>query len=241
MKFEKYPILLTAAINPADHEFVGRKGSQIRELDYFKSLIFYLENDHIVIFIDNSNFESKMILDKFKGYKNFEYLFFSSQHSHLGKGHGEKEIIDFALQHSEMLKTSTFFIKITGRLIIKNLQLIINNIEFNKSIVHGNFTRNFSWADTRLMILNKEFYEEYFSPICDKYLNEKEGVLFEHVFAKSLHAFLSNDGKFEFLPIYPDYSGYNGSNNSKYDQSFFKKLKYFIFFKIKRYVNKQTI
>lgn len=241
MKFEKYPILLTAAINPADYEFVGRKGSQIRELDYFKSLIFYLENDYNVIFIDNSNFESKLILDKFKGYKNFEYLFFRSQQSHLGKGHGEKEIIDFALQHSEMLKTNTFFIKITGRLIIKNLQLIVNNIEFDKSIVYGNFTRNFSWADTRLMILNKGFYEKYFSPICDNYLNEKEGILFEHVFAKSLHAFLSNNGKFRFLPYYPDYRGYNGSNNLKYDQSFVKRLKYFIFFKIKQFVNEQTI
>jgi len=240
-KKNTYPILLTGTINPGDYAFVGIKDVDSRENDYFYSIQFYRNLGLKVVFVDNSNFSSKRISVEFESDKGFEYLKYSSQKSILGKGHGEKEIIDYALKNSSFIKNSDFFIKITGRIKVLNLSFLLDRIDFSHDIVYGNFSRCFSWADTRLMFISKKFYYDFFSPHCDIYLNESEKEFIERVYAKSIHSFLSFGGKFRYFPMYPLYSGINGTNGKIYDLSLFRRFKYSLFLKIKIWINDQTI
>lgn len=236
-----YPILLTATISVIDHHFVAIKDKSIREEQYYYAIQFYLEKGFKVVFVDNSNTISDRIIEKFSENKNFEYLTFLSEKSDLGKGHGEKEIIDFALNNSKTLRQSDFFVKVTGRLKVLNICEILEKIEWRDNVTYGNLSRLFSWSDTRLMLLSKQYYLKYLSPCLDKYLEESNGVFFENVSARSIHLFLSEGGRFRFYPTYPIISGFNGSNGKKYDFSIFKRLKYFLFFKFKFWFNNQTV
>lgn len=236
-----YPILLTGTINPGDYDFVGIKDVDSRENDYFYSIQYYRSLGLNVVFVDNSDYYSERISCQFESDKGFEYLKYSSQKSVLGKGHGEKEIIDYALNNSRFIKDSDFFIKITGRIKILNISFLLNQIDFNHDLIYGNFSRSFSWADTRLMFLSKRFYNNFFSPHCDMYLNESEKEFIEKVYARSIHSFLSFGGKFRYFPMYPLYSGVNGTNGKIYDLGYLKKFKYNLFLRIKIWINDQTI
>lgn len=241
MNFEKHPLLLTATLNPGNFDFVERKGVGNREMDYFKAIKFYKGKGYRVVFIDNSNFRSEKILDEFGSDLDFEYLTFQSSLSHLGKGHGEKEIIDFGLKNSKILKDIEFFVKITGRLIIFNIDSLLKDIEFKTSEITANLSRNLSWADTRIMFLTKNFYNNYFSPVANKFLDEKNGFYFEKVFAMSIHLFLAEKGSIKFWSEYPFYRGINGQNGKDYNFNFSRRLKYNFFLFIKKWINKQTI
>lgn len=234
-------ILLTATINPANNDFVGRKGVENRENDYLKAIRFYRGKGFRAVFIDNSNFSSENILSEFSSDLDFEYLTFQSLSSQLGKGHGEKEIIDFGLENSNFLKDVDFFVKITGRLIIFNIDSILKDIEFNTSEITANFSRNLSWSDTRVMFLTKHFYNNYFSPTANKFLDEKEGIYFEKVFALSIHLFMAEKGTLRFWPEYPFYIGINGQNGKDFNFNFYKRMKYIFFLFLKKWINKQTV
>ncbi len=241
MNPSKTTIFLTATINPVNFEFVGRKGVEYREMDYFMAVSFYRGKGYRVVFVDNSNYMSEKILTQFGSDFDFEYFTFQSSLSHLGKGHGEKEIIDFGLENSNFLKDVEFFVKITGRLIIENIDLLLNNIEFSRTTIIANFSRNLSWADTRIMFFSKHFYTNYFSPTANKFLDEGNGVYFEKIYAMSIHLFLAEKGSLKFWVEYPLYNGINGQNGKNFNFNYLKKIKYNIFLFIKKWVNKQTI
>lgn len=241
MKNLNCPILLTASINPDNFDFVGRKGVENREMDYYNAIKFYVIKGYQVVFIDNSNYNSEKILNEFKYNSNFEYLTFQSSLSFLGKGHGEKEIIDFGLVNSIFLKEAEFFVKITGRIIVKNINFLIKDIEYDEKSLVANLSRNLSWADTRIMFISKFFFNNYFLPTANKYLDEKNGVFFEKIYAKSIHSFLADKGSLKFWNQYPLYRGINGQNGNVFNLNILRRFKYDFFLFLKKWVNKQTI
>ncbi len=236
-----FVLLITSSIDPDNFNFVGRKGSEVREKDYIKAINFYKELRLPVVFIDNSNFHSKAIQNILDQFIDSEYLFFKSIDSHKGKGHGELEILNFAFDHSNLIKDDSVVVKVSGRYIIENLGNILNAISHLETVHFCNFSRNFSWVDTRLMIYNKFFFNNYFNPTCIRFLDELNGIYLEKVYARSIHFWMYEGYRIKLLPFPPFYNSYNGSTNERIFFSPFRKLKYLIFHHLKIWIFKQLI
>ena len=233
MKKNSFVIFLTATIQPGTFDFVGRANYQERESDYYHAIKFYMSMQLPLVFVDNSNFHSEKIHGLTKDYPLFEYHTFKSEKSIEGKGHGEIEIFDYALVHSEMLKKTDWIIKISGRYIIENISTFLSKIDLEGQEVFVNYTRNMRWADTRFILIKKTFYHEYFKPCVEKYLDEKNMVLLEHIFARSVHLFQASGGEISIWPCYPFYNAHDGTNGEKVYFNYFKKFKYRFYFKLK--------
>ena len=237
----KYCILLTASIDPGNTPKVGRNDILQREQDYIKALKFYIKSGIPVIFCENSGYKSEEIEQLISSSDKVEYLKFKSEFSYLGKSHGEKEIFDYVYANSSYLKESEYVIKITGRLIVKNLLKIIYKINDSKIDLFVNLVRNISCTDSRFFIFQKLFYPVYFEPSLSKYLNEPIGDGFEICLARAYHQAMAEGKKCILLPEFPIYIGVNAWNNKQLDRGVYVKLKYKIYYYIKLYVFRQTI
>lgn len=235
------PILLTATINPGNYSFVGRVGLENREQDYFEAVDFYVNKGYSIVFIDNSNFISQRIINKNSSNSNFEYLTFASKDSHLGKGHGELEILNYAFENSKFVKEAGAFIKISGRFVISNVEEIVKALKELNTYHYCNFSRDLFWADTRLMVLTKDFYDNFFKPKCILFLDENKGAFFEKVYARAIHQWMAEGGRIKLLPEYPFYIGYNGVTNKKIHFNWFSRTKYSLYYGLKKFVFKQTV
>ena len=139
--------------------------------DYINTINWAIETKIFtdIIFCENSNYQLEIskIFCKAKNYgKSFEYLTFSGNIQNIvqqGKGYGEGEIIDFALNNSRLLKKYKFFCKITGRLKISNIDSLINqqsNWFMNK--------KELKETDTRFYCIKKDDYNTF---LRNSYLN----------------------------------------------------------------------
>lgn len=232
-------LLLTATIHPLNiKSSKGRNNHFVREEDYFLAVKFYLSRGYKVIFVENSNTRSERILNLQTSDLRLEYHAFMSELSHKGKSWGEIEIINFALNNSEFLNEVEYIIKISGRYIIKNIDQLLNPTCQVEKEVYINPTRNFRWADSRLMIMKKTFYTNYLLKTVHRFLNEDKKVYMENVFIKSVLLYLYEGGELVLWPTYPLYDAFDGTHNDKVSFGFFKSLKYKIYYKIKRGVFK---
>jgi hypothetical protein len=235
---EKPVLLLTATIHPDPYVTSGRLDPLEREEDYFKATEYYLKIGYKVVFIENSNTKSQKIFDLGRLFPGLEYLFFASQESHLGKSKGEVEIMNFALSQSVLLSKVDYVIKITGRYLISNLDQVVLPTNCIEKDIYINPTRNLRWADSRLMMMKKSYYFEYFLPTVLKYLDEEKKVYMENVFIKSLFYYLIDGGTLNLWPAYPAYQGFDGTHNEQISFSFIKMLRYNIYYRIKKFVFK---
>ena len=232
-------IILTATINPIGYlDPNGRNDKNDRENDYFKAIKFYLQKGYKVVFVENSNTYSGKINSLINQFNSFEYLSFTSKLSHLGKSHGEVEILQYALENSIHLKEVDYLIKITGRYIIKNIDSIIGATKLVSKDIYVNPTRNLKWADSRLIIMKKTFYYSYFLPSVEKYLDESKKVYMEYVLMKSVLLYLLDGGELNLWPAYPAYDAYDGTHNQKISFGFFKRIKYNLYYLVKKLVFK---
>ena len=117
-------ILLTGTITPNILSNLTIKDPEAREEQYKEALQFYIDKtNYKIIFAENSN-------NQFKNFPylpdRIEYLTFNSQLTKIdrGKAFKEMEIIDFVFQNSKFLEKAESIVKITGRLMVLN----INNL-----------------------------------------------------------------------------------------------------------------
>ena len=121
-----------------------------------------------IVICDGSNYDFSAILkDKFPN-KDFECLYFQNSIERVkvqGKGYGEGEIIEYALEHSELLKKSKVFIKCTGKLWVENFAecLDIFSGDFRASAYFKNAfsllkKTTFEYIDTRFFVSSIDFY-----------------------------------------------------------------------------------
>ncbi len=232
-------LLLTATIHPSsNHMKRGRVDYLDRENDYFEAVQFYLSKGYHIVFCENSNTFSEKILKLQTSDQRLEYLTFQSELSVKGKSWGEIEIFNYALENSKFIKEVDYLVKITGRYIIKNIEEILTATNFVEKEVYINPTRNFRWADSRLMIMRKSYYYNFFIKTVDLYLNEQNRIFMENVFMRSLFLYLYEGGELVLWPTYPCYEAYDGTHNEKVTFGFFKSLKYKIYYKIKKAILK---
>ena len=189
-------------------------------IDYYNTIckIVFCENT-------NCNFDFSQLAKKaeLKG-KEFEYLTFEGDYiqiQKLGKGYGEGEIIKHALLHSQLINSEKSFYKLTGRLVVKNIDKITKTTSSGNAFIYKPkeiSDRHVNYFETYFYKVEIALYRQY---LLDAYLNcdDNSQKYLEHVFYEKLHDLTLRS--FNNLPII---SGIEGTSGKRYDSDFKKSL-----------------
>lgn len=214
-------VLLTGCINPGNVCSVARRDPETRLNDYRQSLKYFLQLPGIanIVFCENSGADLSGIQEVARlnnpYHKNLEMLSFYGQpdHPEYGKGYGEMRIINYALDHSNIVRESSMIMKITGRLIVANSEAIAKAISKTNGIdVFCDLRRNLSTADSRLFCATPRFLREYFMSF-QEIMNESTGICFEDVLARAVHRAMADGLRWSMLPYAHDMRGVAGTAN----------------------------
>lgn len=223
MMHDKYGLvlLMTATILPQESWNLKLKDPGRRLEQYISSLEYYIVNTGIerIVFCENSNysFDTRRILQLAGQYgKEVEIIQFAADKDAIlkhGKGYGEGEIIKYAMGKSRLLKQSEYFIKVTGRLKITNIdkiraKLSLDRIYMNKSLIE------YQAMDTVLYCMPKRVFQRHFMyayrQVCDKKYN-----YIEHVFKRVVR---EDNLEVHSLPLYLDIQGVSGTVGVPYQK-----------------------
>jgi len=181
------PLLLTATIQVAE----GLTDSPIsdptrREREYLDCLRFYLAQEQVtrVVFVENSGAD----LTAFRRLPtphNVHLEVVSLDQNvfprPFGKGYGEAHLIDTVLSRSELLLQARAFVKMTGRIRLKNLTSLLSSLDITASghfdvRDHEIYTRlrlaaSGHHADTRFFAVRRELFDAHFRSLHTTHTN----------------------------------------------------------------------
>lgn len=211
-------LLLTGCITPAGMAYTFLSNPEERKMQYINAIRFYLsQTNYPIVFSENSGTDLSNLFEKEIRSGRLEYLFFSGNHNkERGKGFGECEIIQYALDNSRIIKSTNdqYIAKITGRLIIRNIASIIrwHTFFFSHQTVFCAINSDLSFPDSRFIIAPKDFFHSILL-LKDK-INDNNGYFFEH----ALYDALKNEKSVSYSPffIYPQIEGNSGSTGKRY-------------------------
>jgi hypothetical protein len=228
----KYVILLTACINPDGMAFTKLTDPDERKRQYIDALNYYAKNTSLpIVFAENSNTDIRFFLNSLPN-KNIEILTFDGNHDKIhGKGYGEAEIIEYAVNNSKYIDKKTCIIKITGRLIINNIKGFIRQLNlgiFSSRSIICSLNSDYTFADSRIIIAPCTFYLLFLKN--KDLIDDNKGVYFENVLCTTLKEQCTYS-YFPFL-VEPQVVGISGSLGIRYEennQSLRYKLNYLIY------------
>lgn len=234
-KSEKLCLIISGCIAPVSQKYLVLTDKDLRLKQYLNSIEYYIKKSPFknIIFCDNSNYayNDKYLLyeQAHKMGKKFEWISFQGNNQAVlkyGKGYGEGEIIEYVLKNSMLIKSCNWFAKITGRLLIKNINPIIENINLNSDKIFMNVDiYRKKGMDTRFYVINKYTYQKYYQNLY-KTINDNLNppIALEDVFYLQSHR---NNNILHNLPLYPRFVGKSGGNGRDYTKE--SKNRMFIF------------
>ena len=212
----RYVILLTACVNPGGMPFTVLNDTSERLRQYREALDFYLHETTLpIVFCENTLCDFSEDYKEYINKGRLEYITFDGNNfdKSKGKGYGEALIMEEAFRKSVIIKPSDIIVKITGRLKVLNINILINdNIRlFANTIQTMNPSNDF--VDSRVIISPFSFFQDSFLPQ-KKLINDNDNLFFEHVLFKSL----IQRKCFMFIPFLhiPEILGMSGSNGTAY-------------------------
>ena len=213
----RYVILLTACVNPGGMPFTVLNDTSERLRQYREALDFYLrETTQPIVFCENT------LCDFCEDYKEhiasgrLEYITFDGNNfdKSKGKGYGEALIMEEAFRISKLLGQCDFVVKITGRLIVRNIsQLVKDNRRMITDTIQTFYPHD-KMIDSRLVILPKSFCHKDFLAKKNS-INDTQGYFFEHL----LYDTIISRKKYVFVPFLhvPLIDGMSGSTGNLYN------------------------
>lgn len=230
-------LLLTGCINPNGMSFTALNNQEERLNQYVRAIRFYIENtNYSIVFTENSGTNISSLFTEHIESGRLECLTFLGNHNkERGKGYGECEIIQYALENSKQIKQShdKRIVKITGRLIVKNINSIVrfHSFLFSKRRVFCAINSDFSFPDSRLIIAPTNFYHTFLLKKND--INDSKYYYFEHALRDTI---IQTRKKYPYSPflLMPHIEGISGSTGKIYENSqksvsfFFKYMKFTI-------------
>ena len=205
-------ILLTGCINPNGMAFTSLNNIEERQKQYIDAIQFYLSNTSCpIVFCENSNTDIQPYIENTKD--RLEILTFSgNQNKQRGKGYGEAEIIEYALLHSTFIQADCVIIKITGRLIVNNINQIIRSLSCKHDFVTCLFHSDLTFADSRIFCATVSFFREFLNNKVR--INDSENVFFEHILASTVLASVIHFVPYSEEPLITGISGSTGKQYS---------------------------
>lgn len=168
-----YPLLLTATITPtSNQDFLNLKDVTKRYRQYVDNLIRFITKSDFTnfVFCENSNTkissdDQKMLEDLCAFYdKKIEFLYFlgdAKKTQQLTRAYGDQEIMEYAVQNSEILSKHEWFYKITWRYWIKNINNVIDRWASAKNVfIRGWLGKN--TVHTCFFKTTKSYFIEHF-------------------------------------------------------------------------------
>ena len=223
-------LLLTGCINPNGMAFTTLSNENERKEQYVNAIQYYLSNtQYKIVFTENSGTDiSQTFQDAIKAGR-LEYLtYVGNLDKERGKGYGECEIIEYTLNHSKFIHSSndSRIVKITGRLIVKNIVTLIrcHQIIFSKRTVSCTINSDLSFPDSRLIIAPTSFWYIFIRE--KENINDYKGNFFEHALCNTIKKQDFSYSPFFIMPIIIGISGTTGKEYSYTPTSFFFLYKY---------------
>lgn len=205
----KYVLLLTGCVNPQGMAQTALTDAAERQRQYEEAVRWYLSHTSFpVVFAENSGHP----LTDVPASDRFEQLSFAGNaDKQRGKGYGELEIIGHALSHSRFIQSDTIVIKITGRLIVRNIRSLVrlHRLYGRRDCVMCQLHSDLRFADSRVFTASADFLHQLFSQR-DR-LDDSWGFYFEHLLADNLRG--------RFLPylLQPEITGQSGTTGEMYE------------------------
>jgi len=196
---EKPVLLLTGAIGIHQSQVSSTSITRLEDRlsQYLNSIQFAIDQYHTIdkiVFCENtaypydySPFEAKA---RQRG-KELEIITFQGNDALIqqrGKGYGEGEAIEFALTNSRLLINCSSFYKLTGRLVIGNMdQLVASTTDENAFIWHPKeiYRRATDHVETYFFKVNREFYTKWLINVYRE-VDEVNHLYIEHLFYNRL-------------------------------------------------------
>lgn len=228
-------LLITGCINPIKkQEWLQISNDKVRLQQYIDSIKYYIKYSCFdeIVFCENSNYQcdERYELEKLAGSigKKLEWLSFSGNCEIVklwGKGAGEDEIVSFAIKNSATLKQADCFAKVTGRLILKNINSIVKKCKKNNNYFIRDVYRdkNRFGVDTRFYIIEKSFFENNLMN-CYRTIKKEKSVPLEEIYYSLLK------GSYCCFREYPRFEGCSAGNGRDYGKEPFFQYVYFDFF-----------
>ena len=213
----RYVILLTACVNPGGMPFTVLNDTSERLRQYREALDFYLrETTQPIVFCENTLCDFSEDYKEYIASGRLEYITFDGNNFNKskGKGYGEALIIEEAFCLSKLLGQCDFVVKITGRLIVKNISQLIKDNQRMITNTIQTFYPHDKMIDSRLVILPKLFCINDFLAKKNS-INDTQGYFFEHL----LYDTIISRKKFVFVPFLhvPLIDGMSGSTGNLYN------------------------
>ena len=223
----KTVILLTGCINPDGMAYTALNNTEERKAQYVNAIRYYLnKTNYSVVFAENSGTDISFLFQDFIDSGRFECLsYMGNQNKEKGKGYGEAEIIEFAINNSRLIDEKSIIAKITGRLIINNINRIIEPLKKNTDFVSCQFHSDLKFADSRLVCATTAFYHHFLK--YKEQINDSIGVYFEHILSSSV---INSNMRYIPFPEEPMIIGTSGTTGDIY-QTHKRTFKSFLLFK----------
>jgi hypothetical protein len=218
-------LLLTSTIDVQNKSHVIRNDSDMRLNDYAVSLKKWLKNQQSIkkiVFVENSGHNLDYLMEVVKTNniydKQVEFLSFKySAEGDTDISMGEIKSIEYAMSQSQLLKTSEYFLKVTGRVFVRNIDSMVKNLYSDFHIV-ARLSENLMYMDSMAAFFNTKCYLNEIQPyvlreMADGSSGKKD---FESIFARAVHFALSNNYKWYPLPEEYVLEGISGTKNISY-------------------------
>lgn len=230
--WEYSPLVLTATIHVAS----GLPDSPVadptrRANDYLRCLQFYLDQPSVsrIVFAENSGADLTRFHELAASATKVVEVLGLDHNSfpvEFGKGYGEAVLLDQLLATSQQLETAPAFMKATGRLLVRNIDALIETTDARAS-AHFD-VRDHDWhkrlgltgtahhADTRFFVVHRALFDVHFRHLHQRHTHGNFSL--EASYLTALHdaqraGWLIRD-RFNIEPIYGGVAGHGKDYDS---------------------------
>jgi len=234
----KIVVLLTGTINPGQMGLTRLLNPEDRRKQYVTSINFWLTTTSLpIVFVENSNSDISVSFQHEIAAGRLEVLTFSGNDypTHLGKGIGEMNCMQYAHQYSQFINQAEFIFKVTGRHQLLNFNAYYKHLLQHSYDVTADLKANISFADSRFWGYKTDFFRKYLI-VYQEMLNDSEGYFFEHALNKAVLHAIADGMQYSPFRYAPRIKGMSGTFNESYNSSYLlwlpknllKRLKYYL-------------
>jgi hypothetical protein len=232
------PLLVTTAVYILDVPYTNMINAEQRINKYVSALNEWLKliPELKIVLCDSTGFDWNNHVKKCFNSSNFECLYFTNDRysvTKYGKGFGELESMNFAVDNSFFIHDSNSFMKVTGKYWVKNINSMTKSSflgDFKCKSIYSISMNKLLYINTAFFYCSRKFYIENFYHSFNR-INDHNGNDLEHVLANVLK---ENKVKGFQFSILPSICGWSGTVDGPVDLSsvsfrdFGREIKYFI-------------
>jgi len=190
-------LLLTACVRPNGMTFTSLTDIDERMRQYVYALKWYLENTSLrVVVVENTGTDFSDMFNSYADSGRLEFITFDGNDfdKTKGKGYGEGIIIKKAFETSRIIGSSKNVMKITGRLVLSNIQHVIPPPPLG--IVYANLSidKKRPLCHSYIFFAPGKFYKDYFIPNIER-IDDSNNYFFESLLYDEIEEWVKDGNK----------------------------------------------